>query len=659
MSIKDFLKECQKREVFKLLSIYIVSSWVILQVLAIIWKPLGLPEKIITYLIIALLVGFPIYTYILWKMRFRFAKSKSEDQESIEDNIKREISFKTKYFTAFGIIGLFSILSVFFIINNNFLQKISLPQLVESDKIAVLNFDNNTGDRSLDIIGKMTADWLIHGITENRAGEVITSEVVSSYTDLLGVQATPKENTNILSRFLKPNKVISGEFFLKDSTLVLQCSIKNSSGSETLYAFAPIECDVDDSLACIENLRQEVVGFLITELEDGAKLEESPPKFEAYEKFLDAKSNYDDPDRYERLLNEAIEIDSNYFEPKVLMVQHHYNQGEYKISDSLNKSIASNKRLSKRQQHVLNFCKALIDGKNDKIVRNWKYEYDISPNDLPSNSTYMTLLVQFINRPELVEEIYNVETMEDMIIENRPFCGYRYFVMGLAFNEIGDYQKTIDLLEPLLDTFESNDIDRDIKRTLISAYINSDQLEPLNALLSKFELTEPNSDIINDINIFVGNRFEIIGKSSTASNYFNTVISSESTIDIDLGHAYFYSKAFEKALLIYKELLKDEPNSESIISKLAVCYNKNGQTKKAADIISTLESLREEYEYGNVDYAYAQYYVSINQNKEVISYLLKSIAKGNLYTPTTFQNDVLFKDIKDLPEFQQILKFWQ
>lgn len=658
MSIKDFLKECQKREVFKLLSIYIVSSWVILQVMAIIWKPLGLPEKIITYLIIVLLIGFPLYIYILWKIRIRFAKTNPDEEDNFEANIKREIGFKTKYFTSFGIIGLFSILSVFFIVNNNFLQKINLPQLSEGDKIAIINFDNNTGDQSLDIIGKMTADWLIHGITENRAGEVITSEVVSSYSDLLGVQATPKGNSNILSNFLKPNKVISGEYFLKDSTLVLQCSIKNSSGSETLYAFAPNECDVDDSLACIENLRQEVVGYLITELEDGANLEETPPKFEAYEKFLDAEENYDNPELYLTLLNQAIAIDSNYFEPKVLVVQHYYNEGEYKISDSLNKRIASNKRLSKRQLHLLNFCKALIAGKNDKIVRNFKYEYDISPTHLSSNSTGMTLYLQFLNKPELIEEMFNVIPMKDWILDNCIHCGYRYYIMGLAFNEMGDYQKTIDLLAPLVDAFLSDNIDQYIKRTLLTAYVNANQDEHLNILLNKIELRESNQDVVNDYKYFVGSRYELLNKSTIASGYFNNIISSESSHAIDLGRAYFYNKEFEKALPIYKELLIDEPNSLSTISKLAVCYFKNGQIKKASELVNTLESQRKEYEYGNVDYAYAQYYVSIDKNDEAISFLLKSIAKGNLYTATTFQNDPLFKDIKDLPEFQQILKFW-
>jgi len=45
MNLNKFLKECNKKEVFKKLSIYIVSSWILIQVLAITWEPLGLPKQ--------------------------------------------------------------------------------------------------------------------------------------------------------------------------------------------------------------------------------------------------------------------------------------------------------------------------------------------------------------------------------------------------------------------------------------------------------------------------------------------------------------------------------------------------------------------------------------------------------------------------------------
>lgn len=52
-----------------MLSIYVVSAWVVLQVLSVTWQPLGLPHKSVTFLIIVLLLCFPLYIFLLWKFK--------------------------------------------------------------------------------------------------------------------------------------------------------------------------------------------------------------------------------------------------------------------------------------------------------------------------------------------------------------------------------------------------------------------------------------------------------------------------------------------------------------------------------------------------------------------------------------------------------------
>ena len=48
MKLKEFVKECNEKEVFKNLSIYIVSSWVLIQVFSVMWEPFGLPQNSLT-----------------------------------------------------------------------------------------------------------------------------------------------------------------------------------------------------------------------------------------------------------------------------------------------------------------------------------------------------------------------------------------------------------------------------------------------------------------------------------------------------------------------------------------------------------------------------------------------------------------------------------
>ena len=169
------------------------------------------------------------------------------------------------------------------IINNSFVQSSSLPDFKKSDKIAVLKFENNTFDKKLDIVGKMTADWIIHGITENTDEKVISPKVVTDYTNIVKAEASTVDNLSFLKNYFKPGKIITGYFYLEKDKLIFQCSITDGNIDETLISFKPIECDSDAPLNCIEQIKQVVLGYLSIESNsDRSYYEETPPKFEAY-----------------------------------------------------------------------------------------------------------------------------------------------------------------------------------------------------------------------------------------------------------------------------------------------------------------------------------------------------------------------------------------
>ena len=99
-----------------MLSIYIVSSWVILQVLALISEPIGAPKKSVTYLIIILLIGFPIYVYYIWK--FKLLKHEIQQTEDPSTPYNKS-AFQRMYFSSL------------FIILNDQLYTYLLPKLIK------------------------------------------------------------------------------------------------------------------------------------------------------------------------------------------------------------------------------------------------------------------------------------------------------------------------------------------------------------------------------------------------------------------------------------------------------------------------------------------------------------------------------------------------
>mgnify|MGYP006000099201 CR=1 FL=1 len=60
MNLKTFINECNDNDVFKRLSIYLVSSWLLIQVLDVTSKPLGLPDYSVTILLILFMTSLCI-----------------------------------------------------------------------------------------------------------------------------------------------------------------------------------------------------------------------------------------------------------------------------------------------------------------------------------------------------------------------------------------------------------------------------------------------------------------------------------------------------------------------------------------------------------------------------------------------------------------------
>ena len=63
----QFLKEMRRRRVFGTAGIYIVGTWVLLQVVALAFQSFGIPDTALPYVWIAAIAGFPLALIFGWR----------------------------------------------------------------------------------------------------------------------------------------------------------------------------------------------------------------------------------------------------------------------------------------------------------------------------------------------------------------------------------------------------------------------------------------------------------------------------------------------------------------------------------------------------------------------------------------------------------------
>ena len=657
MNLKTFINECNDNDVFKRLSIYLVSSWLLIQVLDVTSKPLGLPVYSVTILLILLIIGFPINMYLVWVFHIKKIKPTIlEDGEREEvQYIYKKSTFKKMYFSVITFTSIISFLLVFTIVNNNFISNsVDLEEVVSSNKIAILKFGNNTGDSKNDGIGKMAADWLIHGITENNVGQTVSPKIVEDYTKILKTTDLNASSENVLEKYFKPSKIITGNYFLKEDKLILQGSIADGNLNKILISFKSIECGKENPLECIESLKQMVLGYLITEKNSNQQLQEKPPIYKAYQLLLDAKTIIDQPKESLKLLNQAIAIDSNYFEAKVLRVANYYNEGLFKEADSLRKLIKITSR-NKRQQNVLNLYHAMIEGDNRRIYTTLLSEYNHTPFDLESNQSAMIVALQFVNKPEKVDAIFEAILTDKMALENCAYCEYRIFAKGYADIALGRYSKSINLFKDIPITKDNAYLFQSI---LTTSYIRTNDINALHRFEDKQKLIIDDNDLL-DFYTDAARELLLKKKYDLANNYYLKIINEfgGKKEDIRVANAYYQHKQYDNAELLLQKLLNSSPDQIAYLSLLAKTQIKNNKVG-ANQTIEKLKSLRAPYQYGEIDYALASIF-AIQKNKiPALSHLKNSIAKGNRYTASTFQNDPDFMDYFETKEFKDILTYW-
>ncbi len=673
MKFEKFINECREKGVLRYLSVYIVSSWVLLQVVALIAEPLGFSQKVVAYILLALLVGFPLYIYSIWKFHLIETDERKQllDQTGtpVPDKFVRS-PFQKAYFLFLSIISVIALGVIFFIVRRNLSEETPVLALelgeasgaTSSDKIAVLKFDNNTGNAKYDIAGKMAVDWIIHGITQNKVGQVISPEIIDDYSKILEASVVSTGGNNLVTDYLKPSKIIEGEFFLNKNRLLFQCSIRDEIMDETLISFKPVDCDPSSPLECIEALRERILGYLVTEGNEIISLQETPPSYEAYQFLEMAKrqaNNYNDKE-YLRLLDKAMAADSTFFEPKLYRFMYYYNRQQYQTTDSLLNKLSVKTEIDGRQQNILNLYASLLEADYRMAYEYQQKEYNITPFHLETNASMMILSLQLVNKPQAVDSIFRVIDMKEGMLQRCAICAERYKVKALADIELKKYDEAI----ALLDGFSDLKGYAMLKKVLLRAYIKSANNESAQKLLSRIMLTNPQEWM--DIYLFTSKEYVIQDNKELANQYLDKIIAalvSAGTTNsrerqIVFAEALFLREKYPEAEAVLEELLKEDPSLIPQTALLAIVYQKNGRLTNAENQLKHLQAIKAKYLYGSVSYALAQYYAAIADEENAMNYLVRAVAEGHWYETSAFQNDPFFKAYLQSEGFKRILTFW-
>ena len=309
----SFFEELKRRKVFRVAASYAVVAFVIMQLVEIVFPIFEFPQWTSQFVIIIVLLGFPIAIVLSWifdKTPEGFIKTDLQQKEEVGGIVDNRPFYQQKR-NIFLLLGVFAGLMIGLFGGRN-ITNVSSNSQNAFTKMAILPFTNIKQDKENDFLGFALSDEII-----NRLG-YLKSIVVRPSGSVRKYQGT-EADLNQVGNDLDVDLVLTGSYLRDGDQLRLSTELIDLNKNERLWN-KTVQVDYSDIFEIQETVSRDIVEGLKYNLEpeEEEKLKTSDVDPLAYELYLKAKdmksNNVPMMETKVELFLESINIDSSYSE---------------------------------------------------------------------------------------------------------------------------------------------------------------------------------------------------------------------------------------------------------------------------------------------------------------------------------------------------------
>ena len=277
------------------------------------------------------------------------------------------------------------------------------PRLVAT-RVVVAPFENDAGDRELDVIGRMTADWIAQGLTRTGVLEVVQPATTLQLTGEAAAAPAAHWTDVRLGEETGAATVVAGAYYLQGDSLVFQPRLTETASGRLIMALDPVGTRPGTPLVAIEVLRRQVMAALAERVDPALSAWSSavgrPPSFESYRAYvegLDASVHGRWPEALQRF-QRAAAIDTSYYYARLNVGLAWLNLSQAARVDSVVRSLQPvRQHLSALEVDVLEWMVAWLRGDNEEARRVAREMAAIAPASLWAYQQALSALLT--NRP--------------------------------------------------------------------------------------------------------------------------------------------------------------------------------------------------------------------------------------------------------------------
>ncbi|UCG86107.1 MAG: protein kinase [Gemmatimonadota bacterium] len=309
---------------------------------------------------------------------------------------------------------------------------------IVADRVLVAGIQNETGDSTLNPLGKMVADRLTLGLEETGLVEVVDARAVAA--DPLGSDSAGRQGAALgmaLAQQVGAGMVLSGAYYLQADSVQFQIQITGTESGTLLSALDPVSGTRTSPLDALDLLQQRVMGTMATLLDDTwPRGVSSPPTFAAYREYVAGVPliGQDFAGAITHFL-QASALDPTFTWPLIYATGLMVEGGQFARADSMIEVIYQFRdRLRTPELRTLDYLAARLQGDLVTALSALQEAAAIAP--LSESTWEIAQLLLRLNRPSEAIELFVQLDPAKGFLENRWFYWKHY---GAAHHMLGDH----------------------------------------------------------------------------------------------------------------------------------------------------------------------------------------------------------------------------
>src|SRR6266566_4180203 len=315
-------------------------------------------------------------------------------------------------------------------------------------RVVVAVIENHTGDRSLDNVGHMAADWVTQGLAQTGLVEVVPSVSVMSSSLVSGEHGPGHLDAAGIKRLARETgagTVVSGAYYRQADSIRFQVQISAAKDGTVLRALDPVAGPIAQPLGAVEALRQRVMAALATlfdsRLSRWATMASQPPNFQAYQEFIAGLDRFVQFDMRAAIAHfeRAAAVDTTFRLPLIFAANAHMNLGEFAAAESTGHALERHvERFAPIDRSYLAWVLATCRGDGPEALRSARAMANLAPG---SEALYLLAEdAMALNRPH--EAVDALEALGPDRGFTRGWWVY-WYDLTTALHLLGDHRREL------------------------------------------------------------------------------------------------------------------------------------------------------------------------------------------------------------------------